>query len=69
MAKEDVLALFREAQKQPQLMQGLRHTTSPEQFVAAARNFGYQFTVDEWKAVTGFQVEELPGEASEIPGL
>ena len=69
MAKKDVLELFRRVQRQPQLMRDLHRVTTPEQLVETARGLGYQFTVDEWKAVTGFQVEELPGELSEIPGL
>ena len=69
MAKQDVLELFRKVQRHPQLMQNLHHVTTPEQLIEVAEELGYSFTIDEWKAVTGFQIEELPGELSEIPGL
>jgi hypothetical protein len=34
-----------------------------------ARELGFDFTVEEWRAMTSFQVEELKAELSEIPGL
>lgn len=69
MARENVLELFRKARQHPHLKQELNRAKTPEQFVEMARGLGYSFTVDEWRAVTGFQVEELPGKLSEIPGL
>ncbi|EDX83246.1 hypothetical protein S7335_426 [Synechococcus sp. PCC 7335] len=33
------------------------------------RALGYEFTVEEWREATGFSVEELQGELSEIPGI
>jgi hypothetical protein len=40
-----------------------------EAFVSLARELGYDFTLEEWKAATGFQVEEFESELSEIPGI
>jgi len=69
MAARDILELFRESRKQPELRQELERAQTLEQLIAIARGRGYSFTQDEWYATTGFQVEELPGELSDVPGL
>lgn len=70
MAKEAVAQLFRNAQADPALRDRLNQAASLEQFVVLAKSYGYEFTIDEWKAMTGFAVEELESEiSSEIPGL
>ena len=69
MAKEAVAQLFRNAQADPTLRDRLNQATSLEQFVELAKSYGYEFTIDEWKSMTGFSVEELKGQLSEIPGL
>ena len=70
MAKEAVAQLFRKAQTDSVLRDRLNQAATLEQFVDLAQSYGYEFTIDEWKAMTGFAVEELESEiASEIPGL
>ncbi|MGP1375069.1 MAG: Nif11-like leader peptide family natural product precursor [Almyronema sp.] len=69
MAKEAVARLFRAAQSDPALRQELSTAPNPEAFVAKASTLGYEFTVEEWREMTRFSVEELQGELSEIPGL
>ena len=69
MAKEAVVQLFRNAQTDPTLRDRLNQAATLEQFVELAKSSGYEFTIDEWKAMTGFAVEELESQISEIPGL
>lgn len=69
MAREDVVKLFREAQANPSLKQTLNSAPNAEEFVKMAQELGYNFTVEEWQAMTRFSVEELEGELSEIPGI
>jgi predicted ribosomally synthesized peptide with nif11-like leader len=69
MAKEAVAQLFRAAQVDIALREKLASAPDIETFVALAQTYGYEFTVDEWREVTQFAVEELEGELSEIPGL
>ncbi|NES86205.1 MAG: Nif11-like leader peptide family natural product precursor [Moorea sp. SIO2B7] len=69
MAKENVIKLFREVQNNSSLKEKLNSAPNPETFVKMAQEYGYDFSVEEWKEVTGFNVEELEGELSEIPGL
>lgn len=69
MAREEVLRLYRSAQGDPQLRQRLNRAPNPETFVEMAQAQGYSFTVEEWMAMTRFEVEELQGDLSEIPGI
>lgn len=69
MAKEAVAQLFRAAQVDTALREKLSLAPDIDAFVALARTYGYEFTVDEWREMTQFSVEELAGELSEIPGI
>ncbi len=69
MAKEAVARLFRAAQVDTELREKLRAAPDVQTFVAMAKTYGYDFTVEEWQEVTQFSVEEFKGELSEIPGL
>lgn len=69
MSKENVAKLFRTVQINPELRETLNNAPTVEQFVALAQEYGYQFTIEEWQAMTRFQVEELESELSEIPGI
>lgn len=69
MAKEVVAQLFRAAQTDPGLRERLNQAETVEQFVAMAKSYGYDFTIEEWQAMTQFAVEEVPGALSEIPGI
>lgn len=69
MSKQAVAQLFRAAQAEPHLREQLNQAASLEQFVNMAGRFGYEFTLEEWRAMTRFEVEELEGQLSEIPGL
>jgi predicted ribosomally synthesized peptide with nif11-like leader len=69
MAQEAVAQLFRAAQTNLTLRDTLNTAISVEQFVAMAKNYGYNFTIDEWQNMTRFSVEEVEGDLSEIPGL
>jgi predicted ribosomally synthesized peptide with nif11-like leader len=69
MAREAVAQLFRAAQTNPTLREQLNQAPSVEQFIQQAKAWGYEFTVEEWQSMTGFVVEELESELSEIPGL
>jgi uncharacterized protein YmfQ (DUF2313 family) len=40
-----------------------------EYFVRQAREFGYDFTIEEWREMTRFSVEEVESQVSEIPGI
>lgn len=68
MAKEAVAQLFRAAQVDIALREKLSTAPDIATFVAIAKSYGYEFTVEEWQAMTQFSVEELEGELSEIPG-
>jgi predicted ribosomally synthesized peptide with nif11-like leader len=69
MAKESVAQLFRAAQEDISLRETLSTAPNLEAFVQMAAEHGYQFTVDEWKEMMRFSVEELECEMSEIPGI
>lgn len=69
MAREEVVKLFRAAQLDPSLKETLNSAPNPEAFVRMAQELGYNFTLEEWQAMTGFSVEELEGKLSEIPGI
>jgi predicted ribosomally synthesized peptide with nif11-like leader len=69
MANEQVARLYRAAQNDPALKEKLNTAPDLESFVLMAQKAGYDFTVDEWKAMTGFSVEEFESKLSEIPGL
>jgi predicted ribosomally synthesized peptide with nif11-like leader len=69
MAQEQVARLYRAAKADPALKERLNQAPNIEAFVAMARELGFDFTVEEWRAMTSFQVEELKAELSEIPGL
>ncbi len=69
MAVEEVTRLFRAAQVNPNLRENLNKASNEETFVKMAKEQGYEFTVEEWRKVTGFAVEELVCELSEIPGI
>ncbi len=69
MAKEVVTQLFRAAQADPVLREQLNQAPNIEQFVALARSYGYEFTLEEWQSMTGFAVEELEGQLSDLPGV
>jgi predicted ribosomally synthesized peptide with nif11-like leader len=69
MAQESVTQLFRAAQVDPTLREKLNSAPNLETFVEMAKTYGYDFTIEEWQAMTRFSVEELEGELSEIPGL
>ncbi|MEM7717307.1 MAG: Nif11-like leader peptide family natural product precursor [Cyanobacteria bacterium P01_A01_bin.68] len=69
MAVQEVTRLFRAAQGNPNLREKLNTAPDAEAFVNMAKQQGYEFTVDEWRKVTGFSVEELECELSEIPGI
>lgn len=69
MAKESVAQLFRAAQVDSALRQKLSEAPSVDAFVAMAKEYGYDFSIEEWQAMTNFAVEEVDGELSEIPGI
>jgi predicted ribosomally synthesized peptide with nif11-like leader len=69
MAKEDVIRLFRSVKADPSLKEALNAAPNLEALAQMAQDRGYHFTVDEWKETTGFHVEELKSEVSEIPGI
>ncbi|MCC5666858.1 Nif11-like leader peptide family natural product precursor [Nostoc sp. CHAB 5784] len=69
MAKEEVTRLFRSVQANVSLREKLNSAPSIETFVQLAQDLGYNFTVQEWKEVTSFNVEELKCKVSEIPGI
>lgn len=61
--------LFRAAQHDPELKESLNEAPSLEAFIQQANERGFEFTMSEWREVTGFVVEEFEGDLSEIPGL
>ena len=69
MAKESVVQLYRDAQADSALKEKLNSASNLEAFVEMARTYGYTFTVEEWREMTRFSVEELKSKVSEIPGL
>jgi len=69
MAKEAVAQLFRAAQVDNALRERLNAAPDIETFVTLAKDYGYDFTVQEWQEMTQFSVEELKGDLSEIPGI
>jgi predicted ribosomally synthesized peptide with nif11-like leader len=69
MAVQEVTRLFRAAQVNPNLRENLNQAPDEETFVKMAKEQGYEFTLEEWRKVTGFAVEELECELSEIPGI
>lgn len=69
MALDQVARLFREARVNPSLREQLNTSPTPEDFVRMAQQYGYEFTLDEWRASTRFAVEELKCHLSEIPGI
>ena len=69
MAKDQVVRLYREAQSNPSLRQTLNTAPNMESFVNMANQKGISFTLDEWKEMMNFSVEELECELSEIPGI
>jgi predicted ribosomally synthesized peptide with nif11-like leader len=69
MAQQEVARLFRTAQTNPSLRERLNSAPDAESFVQMAQELGFDFTVEEWKQATGFAVEELKCQLSEIPGI
>lgn len=69
MAKEAVAQLFRAAQGNPSLREQLNQAPNVEQFIEMAKDYGYDFTLEEWQNMTRFAVEEVEGQLSEIPGI
>ncbi|HBE18022.1 MAG TPA: Nif11-like leader peptide family natural product precursor [Cyanobacteria bacterium UBA11149] len=69
MPKEQVTRLFRDSLANPSLKEELNTAPDVETFVLMAQERGYDFTIDEWKEMTRFTVEELKGKISEIPGI
>jgi predicted ribosomally synthesized peptide with nif11-like leader len=69
MAKQQIIQLFRAVQVNPTLREHLNTAPDIETLVDWANHQGYQFTIDEWRETTGFHVEELKCEMSEIPGI
>ena len=69
MAIEQVVALFRAVQVQPDLRDQLNAAPDLETFLKLAQEHGYEFTAEEWRKATAFSVEELKCELSEIPGI
>ena len=69
MAKEAVVQLYRDAQADSALKEKLNAAPNLEAFVEMAQTYGYTFTVEEWREMTRFSVEEMESKVSEIPGL
>jgi predicted ribosomally synthesized peptide with nif11-like leader len=69
MAQENVAKLFRAVQQDQNLRNQLNSAPNIEAFIEMAQKQGYDFTIEEWQQMTGFSVEELEGELSEIPGI
>ena len=69
MAKEQVARLYRAAQADSFLKARLNQAPDLETFVKLAQAEGYDFTLEEWKQITNFEVEELKCHISEIPGI
>ncbi|MFM7449110.1 MAG: Nif11-like leader peptide family natural product precursor [Leptolyngbyaceae cyanobacterium] len=56
-------------QVDPDLRDTLNAAPNLDVLVGIANQHGYEFTVEEWQQATGFAVEELECELSEIPGI
>jgi predicted ribosomally synthesized peptide with nif11-like leader len=69
MSKDQVVRLFRDSKANSSLKSELNEASSVEHFVSLARQFGYEFTLEEWKDSMRFSVEELECQLSEIPGI
>lgn len=69
MAQEQVARLYRAAQSDSLLKAKLNQAPDLESFVKLAQLEGYDFTIEEWKQMTNFAVEELKCHLSEIPGI
>jgi predicted ribosomally synthesized peptide with nif11-like leader len=69
MAREQVVKLYRAALINPTLKQKLNTAPTEEAFVKMAFEQGYDFTIEEWREMTRFSVEEVNGKLSEIPGI
>ncbi|MGK7942872.1 MAG: Nif11-like leader peptide family natural product precursor [Microcystaceae cyanobacterium] len=69
MARENVIKLFREVQKNPSLREQLNQAANLNRLVTIAQELGYDFTIEEWQELTAFKVEEYQCEISEIPGI
>lgn len=69
MAKTEFARLFRATQSNPLLRNQFNTASNQEEFVRMAREQGYDFTVEEWREMIGFNVEELKCDVSEIPGI
>lgn len=69
MAQQEVARLFRAAQTNLNLRETLNLAPDLKTLVETAQQHGYDFTIDEWQQATGFSVEELECELSEIPGI
>lgn len=67
--KEQVIQLYREAKTNLELRETLNKAPDIKAFVAAANQQGFAFTLEEWKEMTNFSVEEVDGELSAIPGI
>lgn len=69
MAREQVARLYRAARSDSLLKAKLNQAPDLEAFVQLAQAEGYDFTIEEWKQMTNFEVEELKCHLSEIPGI
>lgn len=69
MAKTEFARLFRATQTDPSLRTQFNAASNQDEFVRMAQDLGYNFTVEEWQEMTGFNVEEFQCEVSEIPGI
>ncbi len=69
MAIEQAVKLYREALANPILQNTLNTAPDLESFVAMANQQGFSFTLQEWRQMKNFSVEELKCELSEIPGI
>lgn len=69
MAQQEVARLFRAVQGNSDLRDRLNAAPDLDTLVQLAERHGYNFTVEEWQAVTNFSVEEYKCELSEIPGI
>lgn len=69
MAKTEFARLFKATQTDPLLRNQFNAASNHDEFVRMAQEHGYNFTVEEWQEMTGFNVEELICEVSEIPGI
>ena len=61
--------MYGDAQADSALKEKLNLAPNLEAFVEMARTYGYTSTVEQWREMTRFSVEELKSKVSEIPGL